>query len=176
MVGQPAVADVDGDGGVDLILTSGVYKETSTNPRIREYWVDAVSGRTAESLWRYTIDSQHCPRAAVVSEFDAKQLVVLTAGKTLITIEAATGKAGPILHSFPQAIRQWELADLNGDDQDEMLLCDAYTLSAVSPIDPKPRWQHQLKYGVSHILVMAVGDGQTDIFLTGSMQNGVDQD
>ena len=57
-----------------------------------------------------------------------------------------------------------------------MLLYDAYTLSAVSPIDPKPRWQHQLKYGVSHILVMAVGDGQTDIFLTGSMQNGVDQD
>ena len=90
VVGQPAVADVDGDGGVDLILTSGGYKETSTNPRIREYWVDAVSGRTAESLWRYTIDSQHCPRAAVVSEFDAKQLVVLTAGKTLITIEAAT--------------------------------------------------------------------------------------
>ena len=50
-VGEPAVADVDGDGRPDVIAAL-----TSANPSDRSWWVEAFSGRSGRSLWRRPLD------------------------------------------------------------------------------------------------------------------------
>jgi serine/threonine protein kinase len=52
VVGMPTVADVDGDGTPDLIAAFvQPEQEDHTVPR----WVEAISGRTGKSLWRYDL-------------------------------------------------------------------------------------------------------------------------
>jgi serine/threonine protein kinase len=53
VVGTPGVMDVNGDGIPDLIVTFVAQKQADgTVPR----WVEALSGRKGESLWRYDLD------------------------------------------------------------------------------------------------------------------------
>jgi outer membrane protein assembly factor BamB/tRNA A-37 threonylcarbamoyl transferase component Bud32 len=53
VVGTPAVVDVDGDGTPDIIATFAQQEQTDgTTPR----WVEAISGRTGRSLWRYKLE------------------------------------------------------------------------------------------------------------------------
>lgn len=63
VVGQPSVADVNGDGAVDVIATfhrmgvrSGLRAGGKTVRVGPERWVEAISGQTGEVLWRSTID------------------------------------------------------------------------------------------------------------------------
>jgi hypothetical protein len=55
VVGVPSVADVNGDGIPDLIVTFVQPERTGgTAPR----WVEALSGRDGKSLWRYDLDGR----------------------------------------------------------------------------------------------------------------------
>jgi len=63
VVGQPSVADVNGDGAVDVIATfhrmgvrSGLYVGGKTVRVDPERWVEAISGPTGEALWRFAIE------------------------------------------------------------------------------------------------------------------------
>jgi hypothetical protein len=53
VVGVPAVADVDRDGTPDVVAAF-VRQEQEGGPV--ERWVEALSGRTGKSLWRYPLD------------------------------------------------------------------------------------------------------------------------
>jgi hypothetical protein len=55
VIGVPALADVDGDGMPDLVVTLALAGDRETPP---QRWVEAVSGRTGKSLWRYDLDDQ----------------------------------------------------------------------------------------------------------------------
>jgi hypothetical protein len=53
VLGLPAVLDIDGDGTPDLVITCAQQAaEDGPVPR----WVEAVSGRTGQSLWRFDCD------------------------------------------------------------------------------------------------------------------------
>jgi outer membrane protein assembly factor BamB len=56
VLGSPAVvADIDGDGTPDLVVTCAQQApKDGTEPR----WVEALSGRTGKSLWRFDVDNQ----------------------------------------------------------------------------------------------------------------------
>jgi outer membrane protein assembly factor BamB len=55
IVGKPAVVDVDGDGTPDLLITCAAAPSADgSQPR----WVEAVSGRSGHSLWRYDLDER----------------------------------------------------------------------------------------------------------------------
>jgi serine/threonine protein kinase/outer membrane protein assembly factor BamB len=53
VVGEPVTADVNGDGTPDVIAVF-VSQEQQSGPV--ERWVEAVSGRTGQSLWRQPLD------------------------------------------------------------------------------------------------------------------------
>ncbi len=53
-VGVPAVADVDGDGTADFIATFADKHPALT--AIRNVWIEAVSGKTGKSLWRFRLE------------------------------------------------------------------------------------------------------------------------
>jgi outer membrane protein assembly factor BamB len=55
IIGKPAMVDVDGDGTPDLLITCAAAPcQDGTLPR----WVEAVSGLTGKSLWRYDLDER----------------------------------------------------------------------------------------------------------------------
>ena len=60
VVGQPAVADADGDGVPDLIATcvKATQEDSGQCTSIAARFVVAISGRTGQEIWRYAIEPQ----------------------------------------------------------------------------------------------------------------------
>jgi FG-GAP-like repeat len=124
--GDPAIADVNGDGTADLIATFLLF-ERPINEQRRV--VVAISGRSGEWLWTFAIDktpikvpeaSKHRP--AVVVQGRQSGLVAYVDGSEWMGLDPATGKmrAGPIDLGFVP-VTPVQYADLDGDGEPEVL-------------------------------------------------------
>jgi tRNA A-37 threonylcarbamoyl transferase component Bud32/outer membrane protein assembly factor BamB len=92
VLGPPAVVDVDNDGRPDLIVTCA--QQAGADGAVPR-WVEALSGRTGKSLWRFDLDGRWFapPPGSTVPD----------AGLWLNTIGIASGSASGI-RSMPQLL------------------------------------------------------------------------
>ncbi len=70
VLGTPVVMDVNGDGTPDLIITCASRADAAAPPGQAERWVEAVSGRTGQSLWSFALDRQWFARPGPTTPSD----------------------------------------------------------------------------------------------------------
>jgi outer membrane protein assembly factor BamB len=124
---EPAVADVDGDGTLDLIATFCFSDAYDKQPGA--WIVMAISGRSGRRVWSHSIEKPAGARLAgrkdqpaVVLRGPRSTLVACVDGSEWTGLDAATGKPlfGPIdLGGNPVVPVQH--ADLDGDGEPEIL-------------------------------------------------------
>ena len=145
--GGPAVAELDGDGVPDLLVLM-----TARSVR----WAQAVSGKTGRKLWARwleprwlktpTYTNEEILPTPVLTQVDGRQVVCLAAGTQLLLLDA---RDGSVLHAHDLhavVIQQPRLADLDGNDQpDIVLLCERNAqqrvLIAYSLANRRELWQ-----------------------------------
>lgn len=151
------VADADGDGLPDIIaiFDSPRSPETGTT-------VEAISGRTGRSLWRFVFAAEkrqppltddedqirrHC--AATVRQSGNRDLLYVTAGRQFGELDLRTGKAiRPIQDLGLAPVARPIFGDLVGDGQLSLLLHSGkrstdFTLTAFSPTSGI-LWEHRI--------------------------------
>jgi outer membrane protein assembly factor BamB len=146
VVGQPIVADVDGDGRTDFVATFAVDGETlfvknrfvHAGPAM---WVEAISGRTHRPLWRYNVQSlahlwqnrfADMPYASAVVPMGGRQVVVLVLGARLVGLDLQSGKEAWPAHdlgSTPASTPRF--ADLTAVGHPDALLLEKQAGGAV---------------------------------------------
>ena len=113
-LGVPAVADVDGDGTADFIATfaakGNVWDEALSDKTLVHYvqagatrlggvWIEAVSGKTGKSLWRFPLedkwvrDATRPHFAPQVAQLNGRPTVICVAGTRLVGLDVKTGKS-----------------------------------------------------------------------------------
>ncbi len=127
IAGEPAVADVDGDGTLDLIATFCFSDASNKQPGV--WIVMAISGNSGRRVWSHSIEKPAGARLsdrenppAVLLRGPRSTLVACVDGSEWIGLDPATGKplAGPIdLGGNPVVPVQH--ADLDGDGEPEIL-------------------------------------------------------
>jgi tRNA A-37 threonylcarbamoyl transferase component Bud32 len=132
VVGEPSVADVDGDGTADLIATFSsdgeeVWVEAGSGKRLRagpQAWIEAVSGKTGKSLWRYQAPSPDGLRfPAQVVRVGGKAAVVFLAVTKLVGLDLKSGKElWPALELGLLPVRPPQFAKLSGRGETDLLL------------------------------------------------------
>jgi hypothetical protein len=139
VIGQPVVADVDGDGKPDFIAAFASNQEqffvknnfVQSGPQV---WVEAVSGRTGQSLWRHNVPSlaeqwlgrlAEMPYSAAVVPVGGRQVVVLAAGDRLMGLDLESGKqAWPARDLGGAPVRAPQFADLAAAGHPDALLLE----------------------------------------------------
>jgi serine/threonine protein kinase/outer membrane protein assembly factor BamB len=143
-LGEPAAADVDGDGTADVITMFAILDDSegvvarapverrsnaltllSTGRRI----VTAVSGRSGKWLWNYRLDSESSnlwnarlfDRGVALAAKVGRPIVGVEAGSKWIGLDGATGtrRCGPIDLGF-EPMRAVRYADADGDGTPEV--------------------------------------------------------
>jgi hypothetical protein len=140
VIGEPVAVDVDGDGTSDLIAAFdswGEAVEVDGPPRRwvqvpPQVWIEAVSGRTGRSLWRYPIDGRwlHWVNGTKPDVFPpqgvrvgGQSLVVFTAGSRLVGLDVRTGKEAWPAHELGGVpVRPPQVAGLTGDRGADILV------------------------------------------------------
>jgi outer membrane protein assembly factor BamB/predicted Ser/Thr protein kinase len=170
VVGQPVTADLEGvaldvdqDGTPDIVATfesrgeafevAEPRKQVITQP---QKWIEAVSGKTGKSLWRYSLDtgwyrpprnsSENPVFPAQVVRLGKDPVVVIAAGTRLVLLDARTGKPVREQELGFLAIQSPRFGDLDGDGvPDVLLLGEAKTrgnvLAAISLGTGRPLWE-----------------------------------
>jgi outer membrane protein assembly factor BamB len=139
VLGQPVVADVDGDGKPDFIaaFTSSQEQFFVKNSFVQsgpQVWVEAVSGRTGQSLWRYNVPSlaeqwvtrlAEMPYSAAVVPMGGRRVVVLVAGDRLMGLDLESGKQAWPAHDLGSApVRAPRFADLAAAGRPDAVLLE----------------------------------------------------
>jgi outer membrane protein assembly factor BamB len=104
VLGLPVVADVDGDGVPDFLAAfdygsqqigigrPDVKAFVSTKPQT---WIEAVSGRTGHSLWRYDVGHEQQAgmplHAAALTQLGERRVVAMVIGDRLLGLDLRTG-------------------------------------------------------------------------------------
>ncbi len=121
-IGVPAVADVDGDGVNDFVATF-------TRGKTGSIWIEAVSGKTGKSIWRYAAEDawwQGAPGsrwAPSVLKLDGKSIVLCVVGTRVVALDLKTGApAWPAYDVGIQPVVPPRIADLDGDGQPDLLI------------------------------------------------------
>ena len=216
MIGKPEIADVDGDGTPDLVATMVFHeypaevqqrrgkRPTNMDPTFSRRIVQAVSGRSGRCLWTYAIDpkftlikTQYWDRPAALVRGKKLMSIAIIDGTEWTPLDPATGRPrpGPVeLGSTP--VRPVQYADLDGDDDPEILLlaevpasrpagpitgtvAKQYALTVFSSTDGEPRWTTTIRgpyefpgrVGVTidwPWLVDLDGDGRTELLFPDS--------
>ncbi len=148
VVGEPAAADVDGDGTVDVIAVFASFDDPQAIAARRDdptgtgatlvptastagrRVVTAVSGRSGKWLWNHLLDrasrdrvhERLSDRGPAVLSNRGGLTVSVASGFQWVGLDATTGRprAGPIDLGF-EPIRPLQYADLDGDGTPEML-------------------------------------------------------
>jgi hypothetical protein len=155
VVCPPLSADVDGDGIPDTIAVFSSPLES-----MAPTWVEAVSGATGRSLWRYVIDPPNAPAALKTGHQEVhfgmgvtgkgdRQVLVVAAGRRLLNLDLGTGRlVGPVRDVGFEPRRSPVFADLTGDGKLALLLLDGdgpkgWAMTAMSP-DADLLWTHNV--------------------------------
>ncbi len=171
-LGVPAVADVDGDGTADFIATfaakGNVWDEALSDKTLVHYvqagatrlggvWIEAVSGKTGKSLWRFPLedkwvrDATRPHFAPQVAQLNGRPTVICVAGTRLVGLDVKTGKSlWPAVDLGMYPIVRPQVADLDHDGQPDVLLVgleanDTLSLLALSLATQKPIWKKALR-------------------------------
>jgi hypothetical protein len=139
VIGQPVVADVDGDGKPDFIAAFASSQEQvllkgrfiQSGPQV---WVEAVSGRSGLSLWRYNLPAlaqkwenrfAEMPYSAALVPMGGRQVVVLVAGDRLVGLDVQSGKEAWPAHDLGSApVRAPQFVDLAGVGHPDAVLLE----------------------------------------------------
>jgi serine/threonine protein kinase len=129
VVSRPAIADVDGDGTADIVAC---FCSSAA-----QTWLESVSGRTGESLWRCTIEAgfekalsssndsrkAHSAGRVNIALIEGRRVAVTTGNQKLFGVDLTTGKVAWEPHElgFDQ-FRSPVCRDLNDDGSDDILL------------------------------------------------------
>jgi outer membrane protein assembly factor BamB/tRNA A-37 threonylcarbamoyl transferase component Bud32 len=164
-VACPPLVEVDREGKSCLIAVFGPATQSeSMTPQGRHVsktprWVEAVSGPTGRSLWRFTFPEpenvQQDPEGlqrrlrygAAVTSAAGKRILMVLAGRHLVQLDAQTGQPlAPAYQLSFDPINTPVFADLKGDGQTAVLLVREdrrhhLTLTALSP-DGTVWWEH----------------------------------
>jgi tRNA A-37 threonylcarbamoyl transferase component Bud32/outer membrane protein assembly factor BamB len=156
VLGLPVVADVDGDGVPDFIATfscdtqtvgvskSKVSSFVLTKPQT---WIEAVSGRTGRSLWRYD-PSTVGPGgyAAALTQVGPRRIVAMVVGDRLLGLDPLTGHEVWPPHPLGYSPRtEPRFADLDGKGHTTVVLEEerggSVGLTALSLLTRERLWQ-----------------------------------
>jgi outer membrane protein assembly factor BamB len=174
VLGLPVVADVDGEGKPGLVatleLSPGQGKQV-------QRWVEAFSGSTGRSRWRYPLDGRwHGPvsQAAQVWQAagkDAATLVCLN-GTRLVGLDPRTGRPA-FEHALGfRPVQAPVFADLVGDGRPDALLLrqgpdKQLTVVALALPAGKRLWEYPLAmtHGPQLLVADLDGDGRPEILV-----------
>ncbi|MFD6177473.1 MULTISPECIES: FG-GAP repeat domain-containing protein [unclassified Isoptericola] len=148
-----AAADLDGDGGQDVVAggtSRGVWAWTGRS----------LLDGTPELLWRATVPGEvHDVETGDVTG-DGKPDVVVAADTATVVLDGATGKTVATIDGGGAYVRSVTVADVNGDGTDEVLVptdaLRAYTGAG------KALWTYAAPAGSGDVVFSdaVVGDGQ----------------
>ncbi len=147
VVGRPAVLDVDDDGTPDLIATFQVNAQ---------FWIEAVSGRSGSSLWRFdppaqsSLNSRNAPQlSAHTARLGTSDRIIIARGEGLAILDKASGKLLWEHTVGGQIVCDPILKDLDADGNPDALLVVQGTqgqrLVAVSPSRRAELWSRALQ-------------------------------
>jgi outer membrane protein assembly factor BamB len=148
VLGQPVVADVNGDGTPDFITTFATTDGLKPNQ-----WVEAVSGKNGQSLWRHDIGppddkaSGQTSYAAVLTQFDRKPIIAIAVGSRLLALDLRSGKEVWPTHDLGhERLRALQFIALSGHGPVDALLLekqagDGIVVEVLSLRDRKRLWQ-----------------------------------
>jgi outer membrane protein assembly factor BamB len=149
VLGPPVLFDVDSDGTPDLLVTFGSQIGSST-------WIEALSGRTGQSLWRTPLEDRRFPNGRIlpatstarVLKVDGKETFFGLVGSHLLQLDPKTGRLTGEIHDLgftPAGQPQFFAATVG-----PVLLCplqkaqDRLGLIAVSFADGRTLWSRDL--------------------------------
>jgi outer membrane protein assembly factor BamB/tRNA A-37 threonylcarbamoyl transferase component Bud32 len=156
----PLITDVDGDGCPDLVAVFGELRG-----RGRPRWVEAISGRTGQSLWHFAFDPLNGPPpqvgyfvqnlfyTATVIQAGGKKVVAVVAGRHLVGLDLRGKVVWPVrdLGFLPATTPLF--VDLSGKGQPALLLVEEegadFTLKATS-LTGKLLWVHPVGRTANH--------------------------
>ena len=124
VVGDPVVVDADGDGAPDVVAAFGTNQPPSSqavdDPGPGPMWIEAVSGRSGRSLWRFELGRLRIPPAVVV--LGGRPCVGVVAGSRWMALDPMTGReAAPALELKSSLDLPPVYADLDRDGSPELL-------------------------------------------------------
>jgi outer membrane protein assembly factor BamB len=174
VLGLPFMADGDGKGERNLVA---IVEVSQDQQRGTQRWVEAFSGRTGKSRWRYPLDGRWygpVSDGAQVWEVRRKEgpTVVCLSGTRLVGLDARTGKTGFEHDLGFRPVQAPLFVDLDRDGLPEALLIRQepdrrQTLLAVTLPTGKLRWQYPLnmKCRVGLLVEDLDGDGLPEILV-----------
>ena len=151
LVGLPALITTTDDAPPDLLMTfERRHSESEQGSRSR--WIERVSGRTGEVLWKYAIASPEfglwLPAvAAVPVSHSGSNVVVVPSGESLVRLDAETGTDEVVMASDPMPFTRATVHDLDGDGQPELLAefskpHAGLTTTAIDVASGRTLWSH----------------------------------
>lgn len=183
IVGQPSVELINDDEVPDLIVTS--------MGEVRQ--VEAISGKDGRVMWSHPIaPSQYqgpfhwtpdshdfdteakCLNAACIN-VDGQPKVAVSSGRQILCLDAKDGAVLDVLYSKDWPIDKMTVADLDGDDSDDILIqhrpeSDQTTFTAIDVTASTVLWQYEAGELPSNPVVMAIDnvdkDGPAEVIIS----------
>jgi outer membrane protein assembly factor BamB/tRNA A-37 threonylcarbamoyl transferase component Bud32 len=149
VVGEPVVADVPGQPAPCLIATYALGLAGAESMK----WVEAVSGRTGEPLWRYEAEGREGSGEGLLPAQRARpgdrSLILVPSGSRLVGLDLPTGKPVWERDLGVRPVRAPQIADLDGHGRYGALVLQRIPpmdlgLTAVALDTGRPLWEARL--------------------------------